>query len=72
LRRSLDAAKVGRSEKLDGFARLDRLVRNIEKQSAPAADFDQAIRHEQAISASLGGRTVMDRRKREQQQLELF
>src|SRR5690348_16751805 len=56
LRRSLDAAKVGHSEKLDGFARLDRFVRNIEKQAAPVADFSKATRHERAISPALKGR----------------
>jgi hypothetical protein len=71
LRRSLDAAKVGHSEKLDGFARLDRFVRNIEKQAAPVADFSKATRHERAISPALGGRTVLDDDKREKQ-LELF
>ncbi len=71
LRRSLDAAKVGHSEKLDGFARLDRFVRNIEKQAAPVADFSKAMRHERAISSALGGRTVLDDDKRKEQ-LELF
>jgi hypothetical protein len=71
LRRSLDAAKLGHTEKLDGFARLDRFVRNIEKHAAPAADFGKAIRHERAISPALGGRTVFDDDKRKKQ-LELF
>ncbi len=71
LRRSLDAAKVGHSEKLDGFARLDRFVRNIEKHAAPVADFSKAMRHERAISSALGGRTVLDDDKRKEQ-LELF
>ncbi len=73
LRRSLDAAKVGHSEKLDGFARLDRFVRNIEKQSTPVANLHAAIAHERAISPSLGGRTVFDdRKKKPVQQMELF
>lgn len=74
LRRSLDAAKLGHSEKLDGFARLDRFVRNIEKQAAPRARFVEVMRHEQAISPSLGGRTVFDDRKKKQPdaQLNLF
>jgi uncharacterized protein len=73
LRRSLDSAKLGHSEKLDGFARLDRFVRNIEKQAAPVANFHAAMQHERAISPSLGGRTVIDdRRKKPFQQLELF
>src|SRR6202035_3479339 len=34
LRRSLDAAKLGRSEKIDGFKRLDSLVRRVENSAA--------------------------------------
>jgi hypothetical protein len=72
LRRSLDAAKVGRSEKLDGFVRLDRFVRNIEHTS-PQAHFRRSLEHEHAISPSLNGRTVFDdRKKRSARQLDLF
>ena len=60
LRRSLDAAKLGDSDKLDGMARLDRFVRAVEARYAPEADLDAALAHEHAISASLGGRTVSD------------
>ena len=73
LRRSLDAAKVGRSEKLDGFARLDRFVRNIENSAAPQADFRRSLQHERAISPALGGRTVFDDGKKQTaRQLTLF
>ena len=58
LRRSLDLAKVGETDKVDGMARLDRFVRAIEARYTPDADFDAAIAHEQAISPSLGGRTA--------------
>jgi uncharacterized protein len=61
LRRALDAAKLGHTEKLEGFLRLDRLTRAVEEQRQPLADFSAAIAHERAISASLGGRTVFDR-----------
>jgi hypothetical protein len=60
LRRALDAARLGHTEKLEGFQRLDRLTRAIEKQREPLADFSAAIAHERAISASLDGRTVFD------------
>jgi hypothetical protein len=60
LRRSLDAAKVGRTEKIEGVARLDRFVRAVEQRRAPEGDVDEVIRHERAMSASLGGRTVFD------------
>jgi hypothetical protein len=58
LRRSLDAAKLGHSEKLEGFKRLDTFTRAIEQRLEPRADVAAAIAHERAISPSLGGRTV--------------
>jgi uncharacterized protein len=58
LRRALDAAKVEDTEKLDGFARLDRFTRAIEHRGAPRADFPAILRHERRISPSLDGRTA--------------
>ena len=63
LRRALDAAKVGHTEKVAGFERLDKLVRNVEKRFSPEADFDRVLQHERALSPQLGGRTVHDDRK---------
>jgi hypothetical protein len=60
LRTSLDAAKVGDRDKLDGLRRLDRFVRAVETQLAPEADFDRVIAHENAISPSLDGRWAFD------------
>ena len=60
LRRALDASRVGRSEKLDGMKRLDRLTRAVEAGRDPFADVNQTIAHERAVSKSLGGRTVFD------------
>lgn len=60
LRRSLEAARLGHTEKLEGFRRLDRLTRDVETQQEPLADFQAAIAHERAISKSMGGRTVFD------------
>jgi hypothetical protein len=60
LRRSLDAAKVGNSEKLDGFRRLERFVRTVETRRQPVANFAAVIAHENAISPSLDGRSVFD------------
>jgi uncharacterized protein len=60
LRRSLDAARLGKTEKVEGFRRLDRLTRAVEEQRDPVADFSAAIEHEQSISASLDGRTVFN------------
>jgi hypothetical protein len=75
LRKSLDQAKLGHSEKLDGFRRLDHLVRNVERTGSPVADFAATMRHERAISKSLGGRTVLDDRKEKSskdEQMNLF
>jgi uncharacterized protein len=62
LRRALDAARLGRSEKLDAFSRLDTFTRAIERRLNPTADVDAVISHERAISAAHGGRTVFDDR----------
>jgi hypothetical protein len=64
LRKSLDAAKVGHTDKVDGFKRLDRFVRQVETKLQPEADFNSLIDHEKAISASVGGRTVFDDKRR--------
>jgi hypothetical protein len=60
LRKALDAARLGHSEKLDGFARLDAFTRLVEERLSPEADVDAAIAHERNVSPSLGGRTVFD------------
>jgi hypothetical protein len=72
LRSSLDAAKLGDTEKLNGFRRLESFVRMVEQRYAPRADFDAVIRHERAISPSLGGRSVFDDAPRRARQLSLF
>jgi hypothetical protein len=58
MRRSLDAAKLGHSEKVDGMRRLDLFARIVEKTGAPQADFDAAIAREHAFSPSIDGRMV--------------
>src|SRR5687767_1790296 len=62
LRRAIDAAKLGHTEKLHGLARLDAFARRVEDRLSPHADVDAAIAHERAVSRSLGGRTVLDDR----------
>ena len=71
LRSSLEAAKVGHSEKLEGFRRLERLARLVEERLVPEAKLPELIRHERAISRSLNGRTVFDDR-RDPRQRSLF
>ena len=63
LRRALDAARLGHTEKLEGFRRLDRLSRAVEEERDPMADFTASVAHERAISPSLGGRTVFDKKQ---------
>ncbi|HEY7160054.1 MAG TPA: DUF763 domain-containing protein, partial [Acidobacteriota bacterium] len=64
LRSSLDAAKLGDKEKLDGFRRLEQFTRNIESRCEPEANFKAVMAHEHEISASLDGRTVFDDKKK--------
>ena len=75
LRGALDAARIGDTEKIDGFRRLDRFTRMVEKRFDATARFDEVIRHENAISKGLGGRSVFDDRERPRSldaQLRLF
>ncbi|UWZ82726.1 DUF763 domain-containing protein [Occallatibacter riparius] len=77
LRRSLDATRLGHTEKSEGFRRLDKLTRAVEQNRDPLADFTAALEHEREISPSLNGRTVFDdrrsaRRKPADPQLPLF
>ena len=69
LRTSLELAKLGDKDRLDGFRRLEGFVRTIETRLQPEADFDAVIAHERAISRSLDGRSVFDDKPR---QLSLF
>lgn len=65
LRSSLDRARLGDKDKLEGFSRLDRFVQNIETTFGPEASFDEVIVHENAISRSLNGRSVLDNKPRQ-------
>jgi hypothetical protein len=69
LRTSLDAARIGDKDKLDGLRRLDRFVHAVETELQPEADFPAVLAHEKAISAALDGRSVFDDKPR---QLTLF
>ncbi len=64
LRGALDSAKLGNSDKVTGFRRLDQFVRKIEETFAPKADFKTIMEYEAAISPSLDGRSVLSNRKR--------
>jgi len=76
LRRSLDQARLGYTDKIDGFKRLDGLVRAVERHYQTEANFEKVVEHEFAISPSLGGRSVFDDRRQKRAgkngQLSLF
>ena len=77
LRGALDRARLGDSEKIDGFKRLDKLVRTVEQRAEPVADFARVLEHEHTISRELDGRSVFDDRPRKRlaprsEQLSLF
>jgi hypothetical protein len=73
LRRALDAARLGHTDKLGGFKRLDSFTRAIEERHGAEADVAAIIAHERAISRSIGGRSVLDDSPRTRRgQLELF
>jgi hypothetical protein len=63
LRRALEAARLGHTEKVSGFKRLDRLTRSVEEGRQPLANFNATLEHEHRISRSIGGRTVFDDRR---------
>jgi hypothetical protein len=58
LRRAVETARVGDTERLDGLRRLDSFTRAIEERLSPRANFGAAVAYERAISPSLGGRTA--------------
>ena len=74
LRQALDRARLGDPDRLDGFARLDRFVRAIERRCAPEANFQAVLEQERALSPALDGRSVFDRpaRRAPAAQLSLF
>jgi hypothetical protein len=78
LRRSLDAAKLGHTDKLHGMRRLDAFTRMVEQRLEPHADVDAVIAAERASSRIHGGRTVFDDRRpaargaKSNRQLDLF
>jgi hypothetical protein len=60
---------VGSTDKIDGFKRLDALVRRVQSIRRTTVDFDAALQHERAISPTLDGRTV---HRAKSSQLNLF
>ncbi|HEX4449138.1 MAG TPA: DUF763 domain-containing protein [Polyangiaceae bacterium] len=61
LRRAVDRAMLGESDKLGALQRLDEASRRLEEQAAPTYDFDTHVREERARSREWEGRSVGDR-----------
>jgi hypothetical protein len=61
LRSALDSAKIGDRERVDGFKRLNSFVAIVEKKFDVSVQLEEVIRHENAISKSLNGRSVYDK-----------
>ena len=72
LQKSLDAARLGDTDKLQGFERLHRFLRTVEDRCRPEAAFNAVVAHEHAISPGLAGRTVLDDKRTHTKQLGLF
>jgi hypothetical protein len=50
MRRSLKAAKIGNTDKIDGLRRLDRFVQSVGRSNAPNANFGETVAREREIS----------------------
>jgi hypothetical protein len=72
LRGSLEAAKIGEVDKLNGLKRLDGFVHTLEESHAPRADFEKTLNRERSISRSLGGRSVGGGNRTQNRQMSLF
>jgi hypothetical protein len=72
LRRALDSARLGDTEKTEGLKRLDRFVQTVEERYQPSANLPAVIAHEHSIAKGLNGRSVFDDKKRRARQLNLF
>jgi hypothetical protein len=78
LRRSLEAAKLGHTDKLHGMRRLDAFTRMVEQRLEPHADVDAVIADERACSRTHDGRAVFNDKRpdargaKSDQQLDLF
>src|SRR5437016_2188379 len=71
LQKSLDAARLGDTDKLQGFERLHRFLSTVEDRCRPEAAFNAVVSHERLMSSSLGGRTVSDDKRTHTKQLGL-
>jgi hypothetical protein len=68
MRRAVDAARLGKDERLSAVRRLDNEARRLER----ALDFDAFVAEERADSHRYGGRDVVNGWARPPEQLSLF
>ena len=57
---SIEASRMGYSDKSECLRRLEKTARYVEENCSPQADFDAVITHEREHSKEWGGRTCMD------------
>lgn len=57
---SIEASRMGYSDKSECLRRLEKTARYVEENCSPQADFDAVIAHEREHSKEWGGRTCMD------------
>ena len=57
---SIEASRMGYSDKSECLRRLEKTARYVEENCSPQADFDAVIAHERELSKEWGGRTCMD------------
>jgi hypothetical protein len=58
LRRAVEQARLGNSERLEALRRLDQQARLVERQARGGPTLEQTIRHERLAAPDHGGRTV--------------
>jgi hypothetical protein len=77
LRRAVEKAKLGVSDKLKGIEKLHKMALSVEKNNDPFADVNKLIQHERNHSYKYGGMTVKGmamppKKQKDAEQLSLF
>jgi hypothetical protein len=73
LRKAVEKAKIGNSDKQQAIKSLHQIARNAEKDFIPNLDFEKVIQKERTESWKYGGRTVFGKEKPPRdEQLKLF
>lgn len=73
LKKAIDKAKIGNTDKQQAIKSLHQIARNAEKDFVPNMDFEKVIEQEREESWKYGGRTVFGKEKPPiDKQLKLF